>query len=84
MLLTVKEVADRLRCGLTNVYALFGTGELRGMRVGRGRGGIRIHQDALMEFIDGRLKKAEPPLSKKKARIPNGCGRILVALPQTG
>lgn len=52
-ILTAKEVKDRLRCGLTTVYALFDQGELRGFRLtnGKAKNGVRIFAESVDEFM---------------------------------
>lgn len=55
--LTVPEVAERLRVGRAAAYRLVESGELRSIRVGRT---IRIPQQALDEFLEGDPGDAEP------------------------
>jgi excisionase family DNA binding protein len=52
MMLTIKEVADRLRVSRTCVYQLVERGKLACHRIGLGRGAIRISVDDLAEFIE--------------------------------
>jgi excisionase family DNA binding protein len=51
MMLTVKEVADRLRVSRTCVYQLVERGKLACHRIGIGRGAIRISLDDLTAFV---------------------------------
>ena len=53
-LMTVAEVKNRLRCSLSNVYNLIEAGELRCYRVGKGKGGIRVSERQLQDFLDSR------------------------------
>lgn len=63
-ILTVREVKDRLRCGLSTVYDMFKAGDLRGFRLkdgGKG-GGIRIFAASLEEFMtrNANASRSEP------------------------
>lgn len=55
-LLTVAEVAERLRCGRTHVYDLIARGELPVVDLGLGRAKSRIREDDLAAFIDSRTR----------------------------
>jgi excisionase family DNA binding protein len=48
--LTVKEVAERWNVSRSIVYALVASGILRHVRVGIGRGTIRIEEAAVVEY----------------------------------
>ncbi len=50
-LLTVREVAERLRCSLALVYSLCEKGKLAHVRLGLGRGTIRIASSDIDAFI---------------------------------
>lgn len=52
--LTIGTVCKILRCGPSNVYKLIDAGELRGFRIGVGRGGKRVHRSDLDDFIQRR------------------------------
>jgi len=52
MMLTVKEVAERLRISRTCVYQLVERGKLACHRIGLGRGAIRISLADLTEYIE--------------------------------
>jgi excisionase family DNA binding protein len=52
----VKEVAARLEVSSATVYGLIAAGKLRCVRVGLGRGAIRILDEHIAEY----LQKAEP------------------------
>jgi excisionase family DNA binding protein len=49
----VKEAAARLEVSPATIYALVASGKLRSLRVGMGRGVIRITEAHLAEFIAG-------------------------------
>jgi excisionase family DNA binding protein len=51
-MLTVREVADRLRLSVSQVYALCASGKLPHLRFGNGRGTIRVTEAQLQEFIE--------------------------------
>ena len=63
---TVAEIADRLRCSKTNVYDLIGQKELAVVRIGAGRGGIRVMGSDLLAFLASRREGGAEP--KKKYR----------------
>jgi excisionase family DNA binding protein len=48
--LTVKEVAEELRCGKNQAYELIREGRIRAVRIGRA---IRVPAEALAEFKAG-------------------------------
>jgi len=52
VLLTVTEVADRLRVSCTCVYQLVKRGRLACHRIGLGRGAIRISVDDLLAYVE--------------------------------
>jgi excisionase family DNA binding protein len=51
--LTVKEVAERLAVAQATVYLLCSESKIDHLRVGIGRGAIRISEEALDNFIKG-------------------------------
>jgi excisionase family DNA binding protein len=63
---TVAEVAARLRCGKTNVYDLISQRDLAVIRIGAGRGGIRVMGSDLLAFLASRREGGAEP--KKKYR----------------
>ena len=66
-LLTVAEVAERLRCSRALVYQLCEKGRLSHMRLGLGRGTIRISLRDLNLFLDAShvdLAKPEQPVNQ--------------------
>jgi excisionase family DNA binding protein len=52
-MMTVKEVAERLRISPALVYALVAGGKIRHERHGLGRGAIRVTEEALEEYRKG-------------------------------
>lgn len=50
-LLTVKEAAERLNVSAALVYSLISGRKLRFVRVGNGRGRIRVPEDAIGEYL---------------------------------
>lgn len=53
-MLTVKQVAEKLNCSVSHVYALVDAGELKCHRIGMGkRAGIRVSDGQLQEFLQG-------------------------------
>jgi excisionase family DNA binding protein len=63
---TVSEVSARLRCSKTNVYDLASQGDLAVVRIGAGRGGIRVMGSDLLAFLASRREGGAEP--KKKYR----------------
>jgi excisionase family DNA binding protein len=53
-LYTMAEVAERLRCGRTNVYDLVDERALTVIRFGSGKGGLRVKGSLLEAFLDSR------------------------------
>jgi excisionase family DNA binding protein len=64
--LTVKEVAERLKVSIGCVYQLITERRLQHLRIGCGRGAIRIREDDLSSFLDGCRVQQHPrqPLLK--------------------
>ena len=52
-LLTVKQVAERLNISAGTLYALCAGRKLEHVRVGAGRGTLRIEEQALLRFVQG-------------------------------
>ena len=78
MLLTVKQASERLNCSKTLVYALCGQGVLKHIRLGLGRGTIRIEEDDLFAFIEvNKTTSSTPPATlplsniKYSGRVPS-------------
>jgi excisionase family DNA binding protein len=69
-LYTIGEVADRLRCGKTNVYDLVDGRALAVIRVGAGKGGFRVRGSDLLAFLDSRKSGGpKPEFAFKNLRI---------------
>jgi excisionase family DNA binding protein len=64
--MTVKKAAERLEVSQATVYALVAAGKLRCVRVGLGRGTIRIMEEHIADY----LAKAEPVGKLPPARSP--------------
>jgi excisionase family DNA binding protein len=64
---TVKQAAARLEVSPATVYALVAAGKLRCVRVGLGRGAIRI----LEAHIDEYLRGAEPKPALPQPALPS-------------
>jgi excisionase family DNA binding protein len=75
MLLTVREVADRLRVSQATVYALCQRGILPHERHGTGRGCIRVSDEALAAYRASATRAGGPtsvppaPAGRPKARL---------------
>ena len=61
MLLTVREVAERLRISIGSVYAAIEDGRLKAYRLGRG-GALRISEENLRSFLEScAVENSEEP-----------------------
>jgi excisionase family DNA binding protein len=74
-LITVREAARRLEVSTAPVYALCAERKLTHLRVGTGRGTIRIRMEDLVAFIENR--KVEPRISTNATilqhiKLPSG------------
>jgi excisionase family DNA binding protein len=68
--LSVKQAAERLGVSRTLVYSFVATRRLRHIRLGLGRGVIRIPPDALEEFERECLVEASEPAATPPAPTP--------------
>lgn len=59
-MLTVAEIAALLRVSKWTVYRLVEDGDLQSIRVGRGKGSIRIFESAYVEYVAKRKTAAQP------------------------
>ena len=66
-ILTVKEAAVRLRCGLSTIYELFAAGSLQGFRLRQGRGGIRIYANSVDQLMRRNANAAPEPVPERKS-----------------
>lgn len=73
MLLKVEQVAESLRVTRSCVYWLLGEGHLHGIRLGFGRGTIRVKQEELERYIcDNTVKRRGKPVGKPpRSSAPN-------------
>jgi len=58
-LLTVREVASILACSVRTARNLIASGQLACIRVGRGRGVLRVPESELTRWIQDRLSEAK-------------------------
>lgn len=65
-LFTAQEAAERLRCGKTNVYDLWESGELAVTNTGAGKKGKRVRGSDLIAFLDSRKEGGPQPKSRFK------------------
>jgi excisionase family DNA binding protein len=75
-LLTVRECAQMLRVSPGCVYQLVSQNKLPHLRVGCGRGRIRIPEEALAEFLRSNLVDANTVPSRSSQDKPRGRGRL--------
>ncbi len=66
-LLTIKQVADRLQLSVSSVYDLCARRKLAHVRLGVGRGAIRIDEQALDDFIKQATVQPEEPVAPQPA-----------------
>ncbi len=68
-LMTVKELSQYLRLSLPETYKLLKTNSLVHIRVGKGRGAIRIRQTDVLDFLAARQRgPTMTPLVRTKQR----------------
>lgn len=60
-LMKVADVAERLNCSISNIYAIVASGELQAFRVGRGNAGLRFNDQQIIDFLR-RRQTGEPPI----------------------
>jgi excisionase family DNA binding protein len=70
---TVREVAERLRISLQAVYLLCSERKLRHLRLGVGRGTVRIPASALADFIAQATVQAEEPTKSEGTGDGDDC-----------
>ncbi len=68
-MLTVADVAKRLRCSPSLVYALCAAGKLQHHRLGLGRGTLRVTEAQLGEFLAGTAITPAPPQPEELRHI---------------
>lgn len=68
-MLTVQDVADRLNVSAACVYALVARNDLPHVRIGTGRGTIRILEEDLGAYLSGR-RRDRPPEPEPSVPMP--------------
>ncbi len=71
MYLTVSDVAQRLKIGVSTVYVLINSGQLPHHRIGARRGAIRISEDDLAAYLancHADSRDAAPPVTTTPMR----------------
>lgn len=73
MVLSVRQVADRLNVKRSCVYALLRARKMRFVRLGRRRGTIRIREEALEQFIqDNTVPRRRKTFGKPRVSASSG------------
>ena len=67
--LTVRQAADRLQVAAATIYDLCARKVLRHIRVGRGRGTIRIREDDLDAFVETATVQPIIPAAPRPGRL---------------
>jgi excisionase family DNA binding protein len=68
-MLKVKEAAERLRISAGTLYSLCASRQIRHVRVGAGRGSIRIPEEAVAEYLERQtVAVASPSPAPQRAR----------------
>lgn len=77
MVLTVKQVAERLNVEPSCVYAVLAARRLRFVRLGSGRGIIRVREEALEQFIrENTVPRRGKTCRKRPAPAPSAFTRL--------
>lgn len=70
-MLKLRQVAQRLNCSLSNVYALVESGELAHTPIGAGGKGIRVSEDQFKTFLaQRRLRRKQGAASGAESENP--------------
>ena len=72
MMLTVKQVAERLTVSASCIYQLVETGRLSHHRIGVGRGAIRFTEEDVDEFLAQsreEMRTESPPASPPRRKL---------------
>jgi excisionase family DNA binding protein len=72
-MLTVRDVARRLNVSLGCVYGLIADGDLPHLRVGAGRGTIRVDEADLADFIE---RGKRPRLARRSKASPSAFSHL--------
>jgi excisionase family DNA binding protein len=67
MLLTIKDVAERLKASPSTVYELVSDGKLPCYRIGRNGGAIRISEEDLNNYLTTARRSGEQGMSSAPA-----------------
>ncbi len=51
-MLTVRDIAARLRCGVSTAYELVRSGRIQSFRIGRSGGSIRVSEEQLQVYLE--------------------------------
>ncbi len=70
VLLTVKQVKERLGLSLASVYAIIKKGKLAAVRIGCNDGAIRVHETDLADYLAASVQRVTEPLAARKAPVP--------------
>lgn len=63
-MMTVRDVAARLRCAVSTVYQLVESGRLAAFRIGPNEGSIRVSEEQFQTYLDACRSPAERPAPK--------------------
>lgn len=63
-MMTVREVADRLKCAASTVYQLVETGRLGAFHIGPNGGSIRVSEDQLKQYLEDCCSLPRVPVRK--------------------
>lgn len=69
-LLSVKEAAARMGLSAATIYRLVGNGQLKALRIGTGRGAVRIRPDALHDYVArGNCKQHDGSSDRRRSTL---------------
>jgi excisionase family DNA binding protein len=68
--LKTRDVAEFLNCSISLVYDLIASEKLGHVRIGQGRGGIRVSDNDLQAFLESARKRDEEPLRLRHITLP--------------
>lgn len=64
-MMTIREVAGKLRCSLSTVYELVEGGSLEAFRIGPNRGTIRVTEEQLKTYLDASRSLPQSPTLRR-------------------
>ena len=71
-MMTIRDVAGRLKCAASTVYQLVESGKLGVFRIGPNGGGIRVSEEQLNEYLEAcRVTPREPEPKRPPRRRLN-------------